>query len=259
MPLQVQLLPTSAGDSSQVQPLTSYLVNGTIAIDAGSLGLALPGERLAKIEHIVLTHSHLDHTASLPIAIDSAYTLLQRPMRVYGAESTLAAVRKNLFNDEVWVDFSQFKLLNGEDYCMQWMPMAPRKPLVLDGVRITPIPVNHLVPTLGLIIESENASIVITSDTWKTDEIWAEAARLTNLRAVFIECSFPDEMDKLAKDSGHLTPRLVAEETAKIGRPVPVYCVHLKPSMRDKLQTQLAGYKSRGITPCVIGHVYEWK
>src|SRR5436309_1395117 len=111
MSLKVQLLPTSHGDSSGCQPLTTFLLNQSIAIDAGSLGLALTGDQLANIEHVVLTHSHLDHTASLPIAIDAAYTFLKRPMKVYAASPTMAAVRRHLFNDDMWVDFSTLNLI----------------------------------------------------------------------------------------------------------------------------------------------------
>ena len=258
MPLQLHLLPTSAGDGTQTQPLTSFIVNGTIAIDAGSLGFSLTGEQLAGIEHVLLTHSHLDHTASLPMAIDAAYPFLKRAMRIYGQPPTLAAVRKHLFNDEVWVDFSKFKILQSDHACMEWIDLIPRQPLVLDGLKITPIPVRHPVPTVGLILQSLESSVVITSDTWETEEIWQAAAKVPNLRAVFIECSFPDEMEKLAQASGHLTPRLVAEQTAKLGKRVPVYCVHLKPNLRSKVVDQLAVYKSRGIEIAEVGKRYSW-
>ena len=258
MPLQVQLLPTSSGDHTQAQPLTTFLVNDTIAIDAGSLGFALTGEQLARVEHVVLTHAHMDHTASLPIAIDAAFKYLSKPMRVYATAPTRNAVKEHLFNDEVWVDFSRFKITGTELPCMEWIEMPPRKTITLDGVRLTSIPVNHPVPTVGIIVETEAASIVITSDTWKTDEIWAEASKLANLKAVFVECSFPDELEKLAKESGHLTPRLVAEETAKLGRRVPIYCVHLKPSMRDILQQELSPYAEQGIVQAEIGKIYSW-
>jgi cAMP phosphodiesterase len=258
MPLQVQLLPTSAGDTTGNQPLTTFLINDTIAIDAGSLGLALTGKQVARIEHVVLTHAHLDHSGSLPVAIDAAYPDLKRPMRVYAQEPTLDAVRKHLFNDEVWVDFSKFPIVGTTTPCMEWVPMPPRQPLTVDGVRITPIPVNHVVPTVGLIVQSENDAVLFTSDTWQTDEIWAEGKKLSNLRAVFIECSFPDEMEELAKKSGHLTPRLVALETAKLGRNVPVYCVHLKPNMREKLLAQLAPHAACGVAIAEIGKAYRW-
>jgi cAMP phosphodiesterase len=258
MSLQVQLLPTSSGDSTQAQPLTTFLLNGSIALDAGSLGFALTADQLANVEHVVLTHAHLDHTASLPIAIDAAFTKLKRPMRVHGTLPTLTAVRGHLFNDEVWVDFSNFNMIGTERKCMEWVEFSPRVPFTLNGLQFMPIPVNHPVPTVGMIVRSPGGSVVFTSDTWKTDEIWAEAAKLPDLRAVFVECSFPNELAKLAEEAGHLTPQLVVEETAKLGRHVPVYCVHLKPTMRAKLLEQLSPFAQRGITATEIGKVYEW-
>jgi cAMP phosphodiesterase len=259
MPLQVRLLPTSSGDFSQDQPLPTFLINDSIAIDAGSLGFSLSAERLARVQHVVLTHSHLDHTASLPIAIDAAFTHLKRPMRVYGSHTTLAAVKEHLFNDDMWVDFSKFKIPNTQMNCLEFVEISPRQPLKLDGVRITAIPVHHAVPTFGILAQSESATVAFTSDTCETDEIWSQAAKCHDLQAVFVECSFPDELEQLARDSGHLTPRLVAQESAKLGRRVPIYCVHLKPAMKARLQRQLEPYADQGITQAEIGKLYSWE
>src|SRR5947209_6580925 len=256
MSLTVQLLPSFAGESSQLQPLTSFRVNDRVAIDAGSLGFALAPDRLADIEHVLLTHAHLDHTVSLPIAIDSAYPHLKHPLRVHGSASTRAAVRKNLFNDEVWVDFTRFNLPGTSTPCLEFHPFEPGHGFELGNLRITPIPVTHPVPTTGLIVESPSAAVVFTSDTWRTDAIWQAAGRLANLKAVFVECSFPNEFENLAEASGHMTARLVAEETAKIGRRVPVYCVHLKPSMRQRVLGELREYARRGIQAMEVGRVY---
>ena len=258
MSLTVQLLPTSAGDSSQVQSLTSYLVNGSLALDAGSLGFALSGDQLAGIEHILLSHSHLDHTASLPIAVDTAYSRLRHPLRVHASATTLAALHTHLFNDDVWIDFTEFNLKGTKTPCLEFTTFNPGEPFELEGLKITPIPVNHPVPTVGFLIESPTAAVLFTSDTWRTDAIWEAARKAVHLKAVFIECSFPDELGDLAQGSGHMTPKLVAEETGKIGRRVPVYCVHLKPSMRQKILPQLAGYAERGIEVAQIGKVYSF-
>src|SRR5215217_9250489 len=111
MPLSVQLLPTSPGDRSQNQPLTSFLINDSIAIDAGSLGFSLGGEQLARVGHVILTHSHLDHVASLPIAIAEVFPRLKRPMRIYGTDGVLKAVQDHLLNNVIWPDFTKIKML----------------------------------------------------------------------------------------------------------------------------------------------------
>lgn len=258
MPLQVQLLPTSVGDRSGLQPLTTFVINGTIAIDAGSLGLALMGKELADIRHVVITHSHLDHIASLPMAIASSYGDRQQTLNVYATDVTMKAVRDHLFNGPIWPDFAQFPLINSSVPSMAYVTIDERQSFELDGIRFTPVPVKHEVPTIGLLVESADATLVFTSDTTCTDEIWQAAARKPNIKAVFIDCSFPDEMEQLALDSGHLTPALVAREVAKLpGRP-SVYCVHIKPEVRDRVLSQLLPHRSRGIEAMEVGRTYQF-
>lgn len=234
------------------------MLNGTVALDAGSLGFSQSAAQLEKVEHIVLTHSHLDHTASLPIAIVEVYPRLKRPMRIYGSAHTIQHVRDHLFNNDIWVDFSKIKLLNSHHFSLEFNEVKPRQSFVLDGLKFTPIPVVHPVPTLGFIVDSGDAAVVFTSDTYQTDEIWAEANKLSNVKAVFVDCSFPVEFEKLAKDSGHMTPKMIATEADKLKRPASIYCVHLKPSYRDVVLQQLAPYKSRGIEAAEIGKVYTF-
>lgn len=258
MPLQVQLLPTSLGDHSQTQSLTSFLINDTIAIDAGSLGFSLGGAQLANVGHVILTHSHLDHIASLPIAIAEVFPRLKRPMRIYATEGVLQAVQDHLLNGVIWPDFSRIKMLGSSHMALEFVPIEPRKRFEIDGIRFTPIPVNHEVPTIGLIAQAEDATVVFTSDTCCTDDIWAAASEDENLRAVFVDCSFPDEMQQLAIQSGHLTPSLVASEISKLTRPAKIICVHIKPDTRDKVLTQLASHRARQISPVKIGKVYHF-
>jgi ribonuclease BN (tRNA processing enzyme) len=237
---------------------TTFLLNGVVALDAGSLGFSQGVADLEKIEHIVLTHSHIDHTGSLPIAIVEVYPRLNRPMRIYGSQHTIQAVRDHLFNNDIWVDFSKIRLLNSHHFSLEFNEIKPRQSFTLDELRFTPIPVTHPVPTLGFIVDSGDAAVVFTSDTYQTDEIWAEANKLPNLEAVFIDCSFPDELDKLAKDSGHLTPRMIAREAKKITKPTRIICVHLKPSYRDQVLEQLKPYKTQRIEVAEIGKIYKW-
>jgi ribonuclease BN (tRNA processing enzyme) len=258
MPLHVQLLPTSRGDCSQTQSLTTFLINGTIAIDAGSLGFSLTGDQLARVGHVILTHSHLDHVASLPIAIAEVFPRLRRPMRIYGTDVVLQAVRDHLLNGVIWPDFARIRMLDSHQMAMEFVPVRHQEPFEIEGLRMTAIPVNHEVPTIGLVVEAPDATVVFTSDTSRTDAIWAAAGRHENLSAVFVDCSFPDEFEQLAEQSGHLTPRLVAAEAAKLSRPAQIICVHIKPDTREKVLTQLLRHRDRRIVPVEIGKTYEF-
>ena len=257
MPLAVQLLPTAPADRSNTQPLTSFLVNDHIAIDAGSFGFALSADQMADLHHVILTHTHLDHIASLPIAIAEVYPKLRQPLRVHATPDVLDAVRKHLFNGVIWPDFSQIKMPHGPGMAMEFHPIHHRQPFTLEGLRFTPIPVTHAVPTIGLIVEAPDVTVIFTSDTSQTEEIWQHANRHPNLQAVFIDCSFPDEMEQLAIRSGHMTPSLVARESAKLATPgAKVLCVHIKPDTRDKVLSQLLPHRAKKMSPLEIGKPY---
>lgn len=258
MPLTVQLLPTAVGDRSQFQPLTTFLVNTTVAIDAGSLGFALTCEELAKVGHVILTHAHMDHVASLPIAMAEVYPLLKRPLRVYATAPVLKAVRDHLFNGVLWPDFSKIKMMGSTQPSLEWVTIRERETFELDGIKFTPVPVSHEVPTIGLIAETDDASVAFTSDTTRTEEIWALASKRPNLKAVFIDCSFPDELEELAVKSGHLTPKMVAEESQKLGTPARIMCVHIKPGMREKVLSQITPHAARGLAAVELGKIYSF-
>jgi ribonuclease BN (tRNA processing enzyme) len=258
MPLHVQLLPTSLGDRTQTQSLTSFLINETIAIDAGSLGFSLTGPQLARVGHVILTHAHLDHVAGLPMAIAEVFPHLKRPMRVYATADVLRAVQDHLLNGVIWPDFSRIPILNSDHPALEFVTLRHHETFEIDGIRFTPVPVNHEVPTIGLIVQSPDAAVAFTSDTCSTDEIWAAASRHENLRAVFVDCSFPDEMERLAISSGHLTPKLVAAEAAKLTRPAHIICVHIKPDTREQVLAQLRPHSEQKISPVEIGKTYEF-
>jgi ribonuclease BN (tRNA processing enzyme) len=106
---------------------------------------------------------------------------------------------------------------------------------------VTPVPVNHLVPTVGFLIKQGPVSVLYSGDTYETDDIWAVASKEPTLKAALIESSFPDRMGELARLSKHLTPTLFAEQFRKIGRPhLPVYAYHLKPRFERDIVSELS-------------------
>jgi ribonuclease BN (tRNA processing enzyme) len=258
MPIRVALLPAGGDPDRQLQPLTSFLLNDALAIDAGSLGFALPPPRLDLVRDIVLTHAHLDHIVSLPIALVEMHSRLQRPLRIHGLAATLDAVRAHLLNDAVWVDFTRLKLPGSQENCIQMIPIRPDESFTIDGLTLRGVSMEHPVPTLGMLVESPTVSIAFTSDTSRLDTLVPAASRLKNLRAVFADCSFPSGMEDLARQSGHMTPSMILQQSAGLPPGAMIYCVHLKPSHRQAIVRELAPLRDR-IRVMEIGREYVFE
>jgi cAMP phosphodiesterase len=256
--LKVRLLPSAAGRESQLQALTSFLVNDRLAIDAGSLGFALKPEEMGRVRYVVITHAHSDHTASLPIYVAEAYTLLDGPVVIYGLETVVEAIKEHVFNDQIWPDFRKIMLPGTDQPTIEFRILVPGETVEITGLRVTPVPVNHVVPNVGLIVEDDDAAVVFTSDTYCTDALWAAAKGRPHLRAVFVDVSFPNELGWLAEASKHLTPELLAADLKKLNRDVEVYAVHIKPTNRLEVIRQLGELEIPKIGVGEIDRVYEW-
>jgi len=256
--MKIKLLPSSIASGVQHQALTSFLVNDCLAVDGGSIGLALAPEEMASFRHIVITHSHSDHTASLPIFIAEAFTSLTEPITVYGTRAVISALREYVFNDEVWPDFEKIPLAGGGGPALQFHPLEPLSATRIAGLKVTPIPVNHVVETMGLLVEDDAVSVLFTSDTYTTDAIWRAANRCERLRAVFVDVSYPDELEELAAASRHFTPQTLARDLRKLEREAQVFAVHIKPSNREQVVRQLARLEAPRVFVAEIGREYEW-
>ena len=257
--MRVRLLPSSAGRESQLQSLTSFVINDRLAIDGGSIGFALAPDEMGAIRHVVVTHAHSDHTASLPIYVAEAFTLLDGPIIIYALEEVVSALRDFVFNDHIWPNFQKIPLMNGTGPTIEFRVLEPGKKVTIAGIDLTPIPVNHVVPTIGLLAEENGSAVVFTSDTYSTDEIWEAARHARGLRAVFVDVSFPNELGELAAASKHLTPDLLAADLKKLDRDVDVYAVHIKPTNRNDVIRQLIMLNNPRVSVGEINRVYQWE
>ena len=157
---------------------------------------------------------------------------------VAGTPEVIEGLRNHLFNNEVYPDF--FKIPTIDCPVLTSQELTCGKPYRAGKFLCTPIPVNHTVPTVGFIVEDSATAIVYSGDTFMTDELWEVAREHRLLKAVFLECSYPDGLEHLALLSKHLTPRLFQKELAKLSRPdVKVYAYHLKPIYEGKIFQEL--------------------
>jgi ribonuclease BN (tRNA processing enzyme) len=256
--VKITLVPSAVSEHGLVQDqfLTSYRINDTLAIDVGSLGWAGTVHEQAHVKHILISHTHLDHIASLPIFLENIYQGNRNCVTVYGSEAVLDCLRKDVFNDRVWPDF--FGLSTEDAPFLKAAVLEAGKTIELEGLRVTPISVDHVVPTFGFLLEEDGAAVVIVGDTGPTNRIWEYANRAANLKAVFLEATFPDAMGSLAAVSKHLTPALFAGEIQKLKQNTPVLAVHIKARYRQKVVRELHALGIPDLQIATAGKVYTF-
>jgi ribonuclease BN (tRNA processing enzyme) len=252
--MKIEVLGAYGGGSAECR-MTCLLINGGIALDAGSLIQSLSLERQAEVHSIVLTHSHLDHTNSLPFFIENIFDR-REPIDVYASATTIYAIRQHLFNNSTWPDFS--RLPNHLLPSVNFHPLENEVPFMVDGVRFTPINVSHLVPTFGFLIEHEGAAVLWSSDTGPTVRLWEVGNLTPHLEAVFVETSFDNELQRIADLSHHLTPNTMRAEIAKLERSVPTFLHHLKPPCVETIRAQVAAMKLPQVELLEQDRVYEF-
>ncbi|MEE8142269.1 MAG: MBL fold metallo-hydrolase [Planctomycetota bacterium] len=254
--MKVCLLPSATtGPSVPHQYLTTFLINDSVAIDAGSLGLASV-ETQAKVRHVFLTHTHIDHLASLPVFLETVYTADDQCVTVHGSKAVLDCLQGDLFNGRLWPDFVGLSEIHPPFLRLQ--QLRPRISVEAEGLRLTPVEVDHPAPTQGLLIEDEKSAIIFSADTGPTEELWQRANQCANLKAVFLEVSFPESLTWLAREAKHLTPALFAAEKRKVQLPVRFLAVHIKAFCYSQVVAELKALEDSSIEVCVPGREYEF-
>ncbi len=225
--------------------MTSFLIDGAVAIDAGAITRALSIDEQRRLRHVVITHTHMDHTSTLPFLIENSFGASDEPVSIYCSKRGLAGVRRHLFNNDTWPDFT--RIPNHMYPSVRFQEIEIEQPFTITGLpsgdlEITAIEVNHIVPTTGLLIRQGGSSVIFTSDTGPTQRIWDVANDTADLAAIITECSFPNRLQAIADVSLHLTPASLGGELAKLHRDVPVFLYHFKPPYVDELRDEFATY-----------------
>jgi Cft2 family RNA processing exonuclease len=203
------------------------LIDNDILIDAGTGVGDLSLTELSLIDHIFLTHSHLDHIASIPFVVDTVGGMRAKPITVHAIPATLEILRNHIFNWAIWPDFSQIP--TPAKPWMQYRPIQLGEVVEISGRTITALPAIHTVPAVGYHIDSGRGSLVFTGDTTTNDALWEIANRILNLKYVIVETAFCNREKSLAITSKHLCPTMLADELAKLERSAEIYITHLKP------------------------------
>ena len=258
--MKIQLLPSSFdanGQATLEQRLTCFLIDDCVAVDAGSIAIALTAEQRGKVRDIIVTHPHMDHIASLPIFIDDLYPTLKQPMRVYATAEVIELLERDVFNWNVYPRFSELR--NDYGPVMEYIPVSLDEPFRVAHLTVRAVAVNHIVPTIGLIVCDEVVCVAFSSDTAETDRFWDLVNRQEHLEALLIETSFPNEMARLAEVSRHFTPASLRAELTKLSHNgMDILAVHLKSTYRETIVKQLGDLNIPKLSVMEPGKTYSW-
>ena len=235
---------------------TCFLLDGKLTIDGGAITAALPLDDIVAIDDIFLTHSHFDHVKDVPLMTDLLVGKREKPVIVHGPAETMEAMDKDVFNNRVWPDFRTIP--SRENPVIAFDVIPTHDPVQCQGLRIRAIPVHHPVYSVGYIIEGRDGAIAFSGDTGPTDEIWRVINATPNVKAVFVELSFPSTMQWLADVSGHLTPTTVMSELSKLDRRgAKIYLYHLKPAVIDEVKAEVKALRKDFLHVCELDEIYK--
>ena len=235
--MKLKVLGCSGGIGGDLRT-TAFLVDHDTLIDAGTGVGDLSVTELSQIDHIFVTHSHMDHVACIPFIVDTVGWMRDKPLTLHATNETLDILKAHLFNWKLWPDFTQIP--DPQRPVMRYEAVATGDAVALNGRRITPLPANHVVPAVGYHLDSGRASLVFTGDTTTNDELWPVLNRIANLKYLIIETALSDREHDLAAASKHLCPSLLAAELAKL-KPTPqVFITHLKPRESELIMQEVA-------------------
>ncbi len=224
--MRIRVLGCSGGIGGGLRT-TSFLVDEDVLIDAGTGVGDLSLENLAKIDHIFVSHSHLDHVTSIPFLVDTVCWMRRNPIVVYGIKETLDILRAHLFNWKIWPDFTQIP--NAENPFMVYREIKVGEVVELRGRRFTAVPANHTVPAVGYVMDNGRNALVFSGDTCSNDALWSVVNATKNLKYLIIETAFSNKESDIAVASKHLCPKMLAQELEKMRVSPEVFITHLKP------------------------------
>lgn len=237
--MKVKVLGCSGGIGGRQLRTTSLLVDKDILIDAGTGVGDLPIPELLRIDHIFITHSHLDHVACLPLMLDSAFDIRPRPITVYALPEVIDILRHHIFNWLIWPDFSEIP--SKEKPFLNFRPLAVGEEISLNGRKIKALPANHTVPAVAYELSTGKESMIFSGDTTSCEPLFEVISDNSQLKYLIVECAFSNREEALATDAKHFCPKTLATACQGLSKDCEVFITHLKPGQIEQTMLEIEG------------------
>jgi cAMP phosphodiesterase len=222
---------------------TSFLFGDSILIDAGTGLEDLTLDELALIDHVFISHSHLDHVLGLPLMVDSIGGSRSKPIVVHALADTIDALRQHIFNWVIWPDFTEIP--HFERPYMVFEPFSVGQKIVLGEMSVSVLPAKHTVSAVGFQCSSPTGSLAFSGDTSPNDEFWQVVNSIQDLKHLIVETAFANREQDRAVLAKHLYPIQLADELNKLKLEVPVYITHMKPNDSDLIAREVGNWAAR--------------
>ncbi len=235
--MRIRILGCSGGIGAG--SLTSaMLIDDDVLIDAGTGIGDLELSDLDSIRHVFLTHAHLDHVAGLPMLVDRVFDEnFETPLTVYAREETLRAIQAHLFNGVIWPDFA--KLPSPERPMLRYRVCSPGDTTTIGHRDFYAVDVMHSVPSLGYTVQNSGGAFAVSGDTKTNETLWPVLNACTDLRVLVIEVSFPDDMERLATESGHYCPKTLTRDLERLEHNPEIWLTGMKPGKEGIILEQV--------------------
>ncbi len=254
-PMRVRVLGCHGGETPRHRT-TCLLIDDRITIDAGAVCRSLALDEQVAIDHMLISHSHMDHVKDLALLADQVIGRRPNPIVLHCGPETAETLRSSYFNNFLWPDFTRIPTADNpvmrieirEPLARFHIPApggsaAPTPPATLgDGeYEVRYVPVTHPVESMAMLVRGRTGTVLYSSDTGPTTKLWEVANGVPDLRGLFVELSFPNHMQALADVAGHYTPQTLAAEMKKLARrdEIPLFVYHLKPSFFEQTKQEL--------------------
>jgi ribonuclease BN (tRNA processing enzyme) len=236
--VKLKVLGTYGSEGPGQRP-SAFLVDDRVLVDAGTVGGALSVAEQIQIQHALITHAHLDHTAGLAFLTDTlAMVAPDRRVIASAIAPVIESLRTHAFNDTLWPDFTNIPSAGQSVLGFRTLPEEAESRV--GELWVTPVLVEHTVPTTGFVIHDGETGFLFSGDTGPTKRIWQVAREMRGLKALIVETAFPNRLAALAKASGHLTPEMLGQEIGKMPADLPIWIYHIKPQLYQETAEELA-------------------
>ena len=204
---------------------TCFLIDGVLAIDAGSLASTLGADEQRRVSTVLLTHLHFDHARDLPTL---GLATIDEPtaIDVFSEQRTLDSVRAHLLDGEVYPDLTRG--LNEGPPSFNFHALTEGERLSVLRYDVDPVRADHPVPTVGYIVSANGTRVGFSGDTG--GKLLSFFTHERAPQVLFVDVTFPDRLAERARRSKHLTPSTLQRELAealeagvKLPRIVPVH------------------------------------